>query len=404
MLPVLAWRNIWRNKKRSLIVVMAIAFGLWGGLLSGAVMMGMSESMVRSAIDRNLAHIQIHTPTFQREKEIRDFIPSDLQVVRNAERMNGVQAVSPRALIYGMASSPASAYSIKIVGIDPAREKRVTTLWQDLIQGRFFSNEGRNPILIGEKLANRLKLKLRNKVVLSFEGMDGAITYMACRITGIFKTESSQFDESNVYVQSADLYRVLGSDEIVHEIALRASSTDVLDKLSRQLQLEYPELRVETWRELAPELAFMAATMENFTYLFVAIILLALVFGIANTMLMSVMERIRELGVLMAVGLKKGKIFLLILLETFALSLVGGMAGTAFSALSISFLGRRGIDLSAFAASMESFGAGSVLFPFLPPAMYLYLILMIMAAANMAALMPAWKAIHLEPAEAIRAY
>jgi len=156
--------------------------------------------------------------------------------------------------------------------------------------------------------------------------------------------------------------------------------------------------------QLAPELAFISSSMEAFTYLFVAIILFALLFGITNNMLMSVMERIRELGILTAVGMKKMRIFIMILLETIFLSFTGGLIGMVIGGLSIGFYNSSGIDLSAFATGLESFGSGTMLYPFLPASMYIGLTIMILFAANIASLLPAWKATHLMPAEAIRTY
>jgi len=144
--------------------------------------------------------------------------------------------------------------------------------------------------------------------------------------------------------------------------------------------------------------------MQSFTILFVVIILLALVFGITNTMLMSVMERTREIGILLAVGMKKIKIFTMILLETIMLSISGGLTGIVLGLATISYFAMEGIDLTAVAASLESFGASTLLYPFLPAAMYFTLTILVIIAATIAAIYPALKAIRLQPAEAVRIY
>ena len=404
MLISIAWKNIWRNKKRSLIIIAAICFGLWGGLMSGGIMMGMGESMVNSAIDRDLSHIQIHKEDYLKDKEIINFIPDGKQLIKDIIQIPGVKAVSGRTLIFGMASSPASSFGAKIIGIDPDNAKKVTNISQYLIAGDYFESEYRNPIIIGKKLAERLNLKLRSKMVLSFQGLDGEISYTACKVSGIYKTESAPFDEMNVFVQQKDLYRILKSEPIFHEIAVRVEKSEIIPRVDNIIKTQYPNFQVQNWKEIAPDIAFLMDLMQQFSYLFVAIILFALLFGITNTMLMSVMERVRELGVLIAVGMKKGKVFSMILLETIFLSLTGGIAGIAIGSLSITIFSHTGIDLSAFSASLNSFGAGAMLYPFLPFAMYIILTFMIVFAANMAAIMPAWKAIHLVPSEAIRSY
>jgi len=404
MLLALAWKNIWRNKKRSLIIIAAIAFGLWGGLFSDAVMMGSVESMVETAISRDLSHIQIHKTDYEQDKDIRNFIPAGIDVIRDVKQLGEVAGVSGRTIIYGMAASPTSSFGVKINSIEPRYAKQVTNLDQQIIDGDYFASERRNQILIGKKLGQRLNLKLRSKVVLSFQNLEGNIAYIACRVTGIYKTNSTPFDEANVFVQQADLFRILETEPIVHEIAIRLQNAEVLDPVVVRLKSNYPDLQIERWDELAPELAYLSETTAIYSYFFVAIILFALLFGITNTMLMSVVDRIRELGMLMAIGMKKGRVFAMILLETIMLSLTGGIAGTIISVATIAYYGHSGIDLSAIATSLESWGASTMLYPFLPVVMYIVMTVMILFTANIAALMPAWKAIRLVPSEAIRNY
>jgi len=404
MLASLAWKNIWRNKKRSLIIVLAITLGLWGCLLAGAVWMGWGESMVNTAIDRDLAHIQIHKKGFIQNKEITNFIPEGFQILKQTRSIPEVKAVSSRTVVEGMAASPTSTFGVKIVGIVPAEAKEVTDVHKRLIAGKYFEGDSRNPTVIGKKLADRLNLKLHSKIILSFQAMDGSLVYAACRIVGIYKTESALFDQLNVFVRQNDLFRLLNSEPIIHEIAIRTESSRTMLQVYDVLKVKYSNLSVQTWKELSPEVAVTAAAMESFTYLFLVIILFALLFGITNTMLMAVMERIRELGVLIAVGMKKGKVFAMILLETILLSITGGIAGFAIGGLTIAYFAHAGIDFSAFASSLESFGASTILYPFLPMSMYIALPIMIIVTASLAAALPAWKAIHIQPSSAIRMY
>ena len=404
MLALLAWKNIWRNRKRSLIIVTAITFGLWGGLLAGAVMMGWGESMVNTAIDRDLAHIQLHKPGFIGDRNVSLYIPEGMEVLKNIRSVSGIKAASGRTLVDGMAASPASTFGVRIEGIDPETESKVTNIKNLLIEGKYFETKKKNPVIIGKKLADRLNLKFNSKIVLSFQAMDDSLVYGAFRITGIYKSASSAFDESHVFVRGNDLLRLLDSQPIIHEIAVRVESSDSMAEIIDSLKNKYPDLLLQTWKELSPEVAAIAAAMEGWSYVFVGIILMALIFGITNTMLMAVMERIQELGILMAVGMKKGKVFIMILLETIMLSITGGLCGMIAGAITITALTHTGIDLSAFASSLESFGASTVLYPFLPAGMYAILVVMIIVAASVASTMPAWKAIHLKPSEAIRMY
>ncbi len=404
MLISLAWKNIWRNKKRSLIIILAITFGLWGGIFSSAIMVGMMESMVETAISRDLSHIQIHKQDYDKDKDVRNFIPEGIQVLEKIRTTDGVQAAAGRIKINGLVASPSSSYGVTIIGIVPEYSKQVTDIYTKVQTGTYFESDRRNPILIGKKLAERLNVKLKSKVVLSFQNLEGEITYIACRIVGIFKTNSSQFDELNVYVTQNDIFRILESEPIIHEIAVRAEIIENINLVRDNIRGLYGNLQIESWEEMAPELAYLSQTTGIYMYIFVGIILFALLFGITNTMLMSVVDRIRELGVLIAIGMKKSKIFIMIVLESVLLSLTGGFCGIAIGIITIGYYGKEGIDLTAISTSLESFGATSMLYPFLPAIMYVTLTIMIVIAANIAAILPAWKATHLVPSEAIRTY
>ena len=404
MLLSLAWRNVWRNRKRSLIILFSIAFGLWGGLFSDAMMLGMMDSVVETAIKRDIAHIQIHKEGYSKDKNLSNYIPDGETVLTECRQTSGVSAVSGRVLIEGIAASPASSFGVRIVGIDPAAARQVTDIHANVIEGNYFEMNKRNPIVIGKKLAERLNLKIHSKVVLSFQDLHGNIAYMACRVNGIFKTSSSQFDAMNVYLRHQDILRILDSPPIYHEIAIRIGSVQEVALVATQLKERFSGLEVKDWQEIAPELAYLADMTMMYSYVFVGIILLALLFGITNTMLMSVVDRIREFGVLIAIGMNKVKVFSMIVMETILLSLTGGFIGILLGVVTISFFARTGIDLGAISYSLESFGASTMLYPFLPVTMYIVLTGMIIIVANIAALFPAWKATHLVPSEAIRTY
>ncbi len=404
MLFLLAWKNVWRNKKRSLIILIAIALGLGCGLFASAVMYGMWDSTVNAAIDRDLSHIQLHTEKFEKESLIENYIPEGKNIEEQISKIDGVKAVSGRTLIEGMAASASSSTGVEIKGILPDREKKVTSVASSIVEGKYFEGVSRNPVIIGKELAKKLDLKLRSKIVLSFQGLDGNIIYAAFRIAGIFETESSMFDKSNVFVKQSDLFNLLNSKPFIHEIAVRLSTVQVMDKVAAQLRDRYTGLSVETWQQLAPELSLTYETLILELNIFLGIILFALLFGITNTMLMSVMERIRELGVLMAVGMKRIRVFILIILETILLSITGGIIGMILGAASIAITARNGINLSLFSQGLSSYGISSHLFPGLPGEFYPVLFIMIIITAIVSAIYPAIKAVRLNPASAIRTY
>ncbi len=402
MVLSLAWKNIWRNKNRSIVVLLAIAFGLWGGLFSGGLMVGMGESMVNTAIDRNLGHVQIHNKKFDETKSIREFIPHGVQIADEIKNLHLVQGVTARTSFTGIASSATSSFPVQINGIVPSEEQTVTKLHDKIIVGSYFNTSYKNAIIIGEKLAKRLSLHEHSKIVLGFEGLHGELINIACRVVGIFHTASSRFDEGNVFLLRDYLQRQLETPPLIHEIAIRCTNAQAVSQVATQLKQRYPHLLVQSWKERAPIVAYMSDLMIMYTYFFLVFILLAVLFEITNTMLMSVVDRTRELGMLMAIGMKRIRVFTMILLESLLLSLTGGVIGIVLGEITITITRHTGINLSVFEASLSSFGLSAILYPNLPGSMYVILTLLIVITANVAALLPAWKAIHLEPAQAIR--
>jgi ABC-type lipoprotein release transport system permease subunit len=404
MLAYLAWKNIWRNRKRSIIILSAIALGLWGGIFSGAVWSGMSESMVENAIDRNLGHIQIHNPVFFNDYNLDEYIKNPEKIVDFLNKTPNVKAVTRRMIVDGMASSPTSAIGVKIVGIDTTEENAVTTLFRQTEQGRFFGAGKRNEIVIGLKLSEKLKLKVGSKIILSFQDEAGELTSISCRIVGIYHTSSSVFDQSHVFMDRKVLNGFISDREMIHEIAVRLNKAQYLNRIDDILKKQFPEPDIKTWKEIAPELAYTSAMMDNFTYIFIGIILFALLFGIVNTMLMSIIERTREIGILMAVGMKRWKVFVMILFESLYISFVGAIGGIFLATISIQLSNQKGLDFSVVAKGFGKFGTSHIIFPYISDTMYISIIVMVFITANLAALYPAWKAIHLQPSDAIRSY
>ncbi len=404
MLLALAWRNIWRNKKRSLIIMSAIAVGLLCGLFASSVMFGMGDSVINSTINRDLGHIQIHSAKFEDDKLITDTIPDAEQIIKNLGSIKNIVGITPRIVIEGMGSSATTSNGLRIVGINPDEEKTVTSIHNQVIEGKYFQEKGKNQIIVGQKLAENLGIRLKSKIVLSFQDLDGSIIYGAFRIVGIFKTESSLFDKSNVFIRQNDILSLVNSKPIYHEIVIRMNTAQNVDSVYSNLKTKYSNLSVESWKQLAPELKLMDEMMGFQLNIFLGIILFALLFGITNTMLMSVMERVREFGVLMAIGMKRRRVFTMIITETVSLSIVAAVVGMILAALLINYFGSQGINLSAFEEGMSAWSISPILQPSLPINFYISITIMVLITAILSAIYPAIKAIKLIPAQAIRTY
>jgi ABC-type lipoprotein release transport system permease subunit len=403
MLVRIAWRNIWRNRTRSLIIITAIALGLFGSILSIALSNGMTQQRIRSAFELETPHIQIQQPGFVENPEVSMLINSADKIELSIKELPHVRSASRRILVTGMIASPTSNYGIRIIGIIPPDEKNIIKLKDKLVQGSYFESTRRNPIIISRRLADKLNVKLHSKVVLTFQDIDGYITGGAFRIVGVYQSVSSSFDESHVFVRYDDLMELLGiSQDQAHQIAVMVDNLNNVSDIKHKLQRQFPEFEVRSWMELYPELSYMNEVMDQMLYIFMAVILLALAFGIVNTMLMAVLERTHEFGVLMAIGMKPGLIFKMIVIETVFLSITGGIAGMIISYIGTAYLEGKGIDLSIFAEGLSTFGLSTIIYPELKLTFYIELAAMIIIVAIFSAFYPAIKALKLKPVEAIR--
>jgi putative ABC transport system permease protein len=403
MLFQIAWRNIWRNKSRSLVVISSIIIGVWAGIFILAFIWGLYQNNINESVFKQLSHIQIHHPTFLEENDSKYTLSNSNEIVNSLEADDRITSVSLRVISTGMISSPTTASGVKIYGIHPTTEIIQIALNESVKEGAYFDSGKENEILIGEKLSKKLKIKLKSKVVLTFTNVQSEIVSGAFRVGGIYRTKNISLDEVNVYVQQNYLRELLELDASQsNEIAILIKDEGQLDSIKKLATNLVSEGIIEDWKELSPELGMIIESFNLYTYILTGIILLALTFGIINTMLMSVLERIRELGMLMAIGMNKRKIFLMIMLETFYLTLLGCPIGLFIGWLSVTLLGKIGIDIAMFSEGLASYGFNSMIYPSLENENYIIIGSMCLITAILSAIYPAYKALQLNPSEAIR--
>ena len=401
MIATIAWRNLWRNRTRTMVVVGAIVIGVWAVIFMTSFSTGIVRGFIRDAIENEISHIQIHQKDYLLERDPNLYIKETDKI---KSQLNGehIRAYSTRSMVFGMLSSVKGARGMRIKGVDPNLEQNISKLDQKIISGEYFLPNKKNQILISERTANKQKLKVRSKVILTFQTIDGEITAGAFRIRGIFKTGSGPFDETVVFVNQKDLNRLLGNKSVVHEIAVLVDSPNEVKATQLALSKTFPNHSVKNYKEISPDIELYESQIYLSSFIFTVIVMLALVFGIINTMLMAVLERIRELGMLMAVGMNRTRVFLMIVFETICLALVGMPIGICLGLISVWYFGKRGIDLSNYSEGMQEFGFSAFIYPELDGHMYLVLALIVVLTAILASIYPARKAIKLKPVEAIR--
>ena len=403
MLLLISWRNIWRNKKRSLVILVAIAAGLLGGIFTSALMLGMLDQRFSTAIEQHISHIQIHDPEFITYNMPEYLIDDWEKVQKMLNEDEQVLSFSTRTIANGMLLSAHLSRGVEIKGVDPEAESSTTGLDKNIVDGRYFEDGMRNPVLIGRSLAEKTRLQTGSRLVLTFQDENSELVSAAFRVAGIYQTANTGSDENNVFVLRRQLDEYLSDRTMVHEFALIIDDLKNIDYIAGRYSERFPHLSVRTWADISSELSYLQQMSGLMLVIILGIILFALAFGLVNTMLMSVYERIRELGMLMAVGMNKKRVFGMIMTETILLTFSGAVSGIILALLTISYTGKKGIDLSVVGGdSMNVYGFPSMVYPQLDTNSLLSLIVLVSLTAIATSVFPALKAIRLLPAEAVR--
>lgn len=403
MIFKIAWRNIWRSKIRSLTVMGSIVFGVWTLIFTMSFYEGFINVYVNSAIENDLSHIQLHNPKFKDEKEVEYRLSNIDQILEKIKANPEVASYTTRSLNNGMLATAKGSRGVQIRGVSAENEAKLTRLDEKIVEGGYFGTvKKKNPIIVSSRLAEKMKLKIKSKLVLTFQQADGELTSAAFKVIGLYETGNAMTENMNVFVQQEDLSRLLGDDKMIHEVAMLLKDPKKMEEVQAGMVKDFPEALVENYRQVSPDVNLYESQMDVSTYVIIVIIMLALIFGIINTMLMAVLERTRELGMLMAVGMKRAQVFGMIVLETVLLGLTAAPLGLLFGYLTVLYFGTYGLDLSAYSAGMEKFGLQDMVYCTLESSGYVTVTISVAITAVLAAIYPAIKAIRLKPVEAIR--
>lgn len=400
----ISWRNIWRNRLRSLVIIAAIAIGLLAGVFASAFVNGMMAQKVESVIELEMSHFQVHHPKFRDKMESSYRLQNGAELMAEIGQNDSVQALTGRVITMGTVNSARSTGMLRISGIDPAEEAAVTGLDARVVEGDYLPQEHNKrslPILISTELAEKYRVKLRSKLIFKVMDVDNNIRDAAFKVVGLYDSGNGMYDKMNVFVRKDHLQNLLGMQpQAVHEIAVLLTNHEFAEPVAETYANAHPDLEVLPWMDLALGMRYMIEAMGVYTYVIVSIILVALLFSIINTMLMAVLDRIREFGMLMAIGMSRGQVFVMIVLETIMLSMIGGPLGLLLAYSLISVFATKGINLAG--AAYDEMGFASIIYPSLDPAAYFNITIMVLAMAFLASLYPAIKALRLNPVEAIR--
>ncbi len=400
LLLELAWRNLWRNKRRTTVILFALVLGVWAMIVMSAFMRGISLQIVEDTVNNLTGHIQIHHHNYLDDPVIDNSFTTDEGKLQSLLSSLQVEKWSPRIRLPAVVSSERDSIGLTLVAIEPQKESSISFIGTAVTEGRMLRDATDPGVIIGRKLAERLETGLGRRVVIMSENAQDQISDRGFRIVGIFDAPLEATETGVIFAGRAVVSKLLDMGDSISEIAIRLDDIENADGVSQHLSRELSGLDVQPWHGVAPLARLTVEIYDSFHIIWHLIVFLAMGFGIINTLLMAVFERTREFGLFQALGLRPRFIMSQVWLEAVLLLAVGLAAGNIFSWLTIIATGE-GIDVAAFAQGLEMANLSNVI-PFIIVAEDLILANMVVIVLGLVtSLYPAWRASRLVPADAI---
>jgi len=400
-LLTLSWRNLWRNHRRTYIMLGAIAVGVWAMIFMTALMRGMVDDMLNQGIRNLPGHIQIQHPEFLDDPSVVNSMPEPDGELLAALNQPGVKRWASRIRVPAVIASERESRGINLLGVEPAAETDISGVPAQVSEGRFLESKQDKGVVIGAKLAQRLETRLGKRVVVMSQDPDNNLSERGFRIVGIYRAEMPGLEEFNVYAARDTLQQLLRIEGRVSQVIVVDEDYRDIESLYRSLQKATPDtLGIKPWYEIDGYLAAMFNMMDGFVLVWVVIIFLALSFGLVNTLVMAVFERVREIGLIQALGMRPRLIVYQILLESLLLLLIGLAIGNALAVATVKPL-EGGLDISIVAEGMAMMGASSMLYPALTLHDLLLANSVVIILGILTSILPAWRAAKLDPVRAL---
>lgn len=383
---------------------MAVVIGVWSMICIAALMRGIIGGMVQNGIDTLTGHLQIHQRSYPDDPVVDHRIEDPMPVIRVLEKeLPGESLWTPRVRVNAVANNARHSTGVSLVGVDPDKEARISFIGTSVTRGRYLEKNDTSAILIGKALAEQFETRIGKKLILMSQDATGEIASRAFRIAGLFQAEMEATEKSYVFVHIKTAQQMLKIKGALSEVAVLLPDADMGEETAQRLQhlLAGQKLTVRSWQQILPLVTAMLKLYDTFVFIWFLVIFVAMGFGIVNTTLMSVFERMREFGLLKALGMRPGRIVKNILMESALILLLGIAIGNTLAILSNWVLSLDGIDLSALAQGVEYAGMARIIFPVMLAKDILGADLVVLLLGLMVSLYPAMKAARFKPVEAL---
>ena len=397
LLLQLSFRNLFRHKRRNAMLLLAIAVAVGGVNATNTLLRGFQMDMLNTAVASLTGHVKVHAQGYRDDPSIsRGFtINDDYAPDVPAEALLGW---APRVRLPAVIMSERETRGVQIVGVDPAAEG-ISFLADAGIDGEFLKDEADGRIVIGRELARQLETSVGRRLVIITQGADGRNRERGYRVAGTFDAEGVGLEKIYAFVGIEALQKILQSDAVT-EVSIRLTDERFRPAAKASMESSFATMDVLDWQDLEPALAQMFIFADATLLIWFLLMMGALTFGLVNSLVAAVMERVKELGMMRALGMRRRTVILQVVIESVIMMAVGVIAGTLL-ALGIYFWLADGIDLSVWAEGIEMAGVSTLLVPELLPADMILVAFMSLVLGFLASLYPAWRVVKLSPLEAL---
>ncbi len=403
----MAWRNIWRNPRRTLLTVSAVAFACLLLIFMLSFQFGSYETMINAAVKIQTGHFQVQDARYQDKQNIRYTVEKPEAVAGVLDRTPGVTAYSFRTEAFSIVSSKNRTYGALVIGVAPERETAVSTLKSLIREGDYLSAGDTDKAMIGRLLARNLKVEIGDELTLLGQGRDGSVAAAVVTVKGIYSSGRDDFDRAGIHIPLRYFQDVYAMSGEVHRVVAVVDSLVRVSQISKQVQAGVDGLNaahplaVRDWSEIMPGLK-QAISMDLVSgMVFWMLLIIVVAFSILNTFLMAIFERTREFGVMMAIGTAPSRLTKILLMESMFMTFTGMISGILLGVVVTLVVQAYGIDMGGASELLNQFGISGRMYPKLSLLSATIGPAMVFIITFLAALYPALKVRRLKPVEAM---
>ncbi len=401
----LAWRNVWRNSRRTMVILTAVVIGVWSMVFLSAFSRGMLNNMLKNGKSVLIGDIQIHNKDYRADPSIDKSIkePGMIKTLLN-EILPEDAIFTQRIKVSAYASNARHSSGIVMVGIDPEKEQEISFIGKSIVKGAYLQANDNRGIIVGQALLDKFDTKTGKKLILMTRNRLGKVTSKAFRIRGVYKAEMEATEKTYLFVTMSGARKLLNMQTAISEVSIVLSEEKQVEPIAKVLneKLDIDQYSVETWKDLLPMLEAYLDMFNSFMYIWYVVVFIAMGFGIVNTSLMAVFERVREFGLLRALGMKPWWVVRSVLTESMFVLVLGIATGNFLGIISVLLLKGNGLDLAIFGKGSEFFGMSRIIYPQLTLFDVMNISFVIFFLGVLVSLYPAFKASRITPVEAMR--